>query len=312
MLNTKGDIKIGLIMAVTKMNAPSGAEIQNAYEYFLKGEIMEITPMEIMVFVAAVVCIASCFVAMMIMEQTIKRLNKQQCGVNQPMVPQNSEMNDNYLVDFREDRFANMTPGVLGTPITIGGDSQSDQSEPPKTKKVTVRPIDVVNELIRPPTQWSLEGIDAKIDILKDKEKLINQHYAKREVSGLILCLENRKKYDDQTESGETFRMFFSQFDTTSEEKIAELLSTYTLVRNSADIFIPEFPDEAIVIMNEYTDKVEELCEKKPQFSVIAEEKDFKKQYDKRDPILLTQSPFGFYYYILGAWDKEMILLSEL
>jgi uncharacterized lipoprotein len=47
-------------------------------------------------------------------------------------------------------------------------------------------------------------------------------------------------------------------------------------------------------------------------FYVIAEEKSFKSAAEKRDPILLVQSPFGFYWQILGAWDKEMILLSEL
>lgn len=55
-----------------------------------------------------------------------------------------------------------------------------------------------------------------------------------------------------------------------------------------------------------------ELCQLKPVFYVIAEESDFKEKDKKRDPILLAQSPFGVYYDILGAWDKEMLLLSEL
>ena len=50
----------------------------------------------------------------------------------------------------------------------------------------------------------------------------------------------------------------------------------------------------------------------RPIFYVIATEDKFRKAYEKRDPILLVQSPFGFYWQILGAWDKEMILLSEL
>ncbi len=80
----------------------------------------------------------------------------------------------------------------------------------------------------------------------------------------------------------------------------------------TSDIFVPEFPDDAIKIMKSYTDKMALICNKKPVFYVIAEEKDFQKKYEKRDPILLVQSPFGFYWQILGAWDKEMLLLSEL
>jgi hypothetical protein len=64
--------------------------------------------------------------------------------------------------------------------------------------------------------------------------------------------------------------------------------------------------------MKEFTETTEALCGKKPNFSVIAEAKDFQSKYEKRDPIILAQSPFGLYYHILGAWDKEMILLSEL
>ena len=80
----------------------------------------------------------------------------------------------------------------------------------------------------------------------------------------------------------------------------------------SSDIFIPEFPDDAIKLMKEYTENMLLICKKKPIFYVIAEPDKFKEAYAKRDPILLVQSPFGFYWQILGAWDKEMLLLSEL
>jgi len=88
-------------------------------------------------------------------------------------------------------------------------------------------------------------------------------------------------------------------------------LDKHLLVRKAVEIFIPDFPVEAIKTMQTYTDKVMEVCGKKPIFYVIAEDDNFKKAYGKRDPILLAQSPFGFYWYILGAWDKEMLLLSE-
>jgi hypothetical protein len=81
---------------------------------------------------------------------------------------------------------------------------------------------------------------------------------------------------------------------------------------NTSDLFVPEFPDDAIAVMKAYTEEMDKICSKKPVFYVIAEPDKFRKAYEKRDPILLVQSPFGFYWQILGAWDKEMILLSEL
>lgn len=172
-------------------------------------------------------------------------------------------------------------------------------------KKIKVKPKDVLNELETVPTPFSLIGLDEKIEILKDKEKLIVQHYAKREVTALIERLENRKKYQEN-------KAFFDSFANTTDEKIDVLLGKYQLAMKTSDIFIPEFPDDAIKVMKEYTEKLEEICGKKPIFYVIAEEKEFKKAYEKRDPILLVQSPFGFYWQILGAWNEEMLLLSNL
>jgi len=222
---------------------------------------------------------------------------------------EHDELNDRYLVDFRADRFS------YGGTLTVGEGVFIQDGEPNsknKTVKIEVKPKDVVEELSKPPTKWSLEGIDEKIAILKEKESFIKQQYAKREVSGLIKCLENRKKFDEATEDGKTYREFFSQFDTTDETKIDKILKKYNLRMDSADIFIPEFPNDAIKIMREYNKKIQELCDVKARYFVIAQTKDFQKQEAKRDPILLVQSPFGFYYYILGVWDEEMLYLPEL
>jgi hypothetical protein len=224
-------------------------------------------------------------------------------------------LNDTYLFDFKN--WASQYNGFIGTPIAFttaftqqdpiapDGTVRQQLSVPIMPKKVKVKPIDVLNELETIPTPFSLAMVDEKIEILKDKEKLIAQEYAKREVVALIERLENRKKYAE-------FKEFFDKYPNTTDEKIENLLEKYELVMKTSDIFIPEFPDEAVSVMKEYTKKLDEICGKKPIFYVIAEAKDFKKAYEKRDPILLVQSPFGFYWQILGAWDKEMLLLSEL
>lgn len=172
-------------------------------------------------------------------------------------------------------------------------------------RKIKVKPIDVLNELETIPTPFTLAAIDDKIQMLRYKSDLITQHYAKREVEALIERLENRKKYIEH-------RTFFDTFQNTTDEKIHILLEKYDLVMRESDIFVPEFPDEAISAMKKYTEEVQKICEKRPIFYVIATPESFQASYGKRDPILLVQSPFGFYWQIIGAWDKEMLLLSEL
>ena len=211
------------------------------------------------------------------------------------------EMEEVYLFDFM-----NWQGEVLmnAPALAIGGSGVIDSTNA-QPSKIKIKPIDVLKELELIPTPFNLALIDDKIQILRDKAKLIKQNYSRREVEGLIERMENRKKYNE-------FKEYFEQFPNTNDEKIDAILEKYELVMKTSDIFIPEFPDVAIKTMTEYIEKVKAVCGKAPIFYVIAEVSQFKKAYEKRDPILLVQSPFGFYWQILGAWDKEMILLSEL
>lgn len=171
---------------------------------------------------------------------------------------------------------------------------------------IGVKPKDVLHELAKSPTADMIENIDAKITVLKDKKELIvGGTYAQKELIGMVERLENRKKWDE-------FKEFYSQFDNTTSDKIQDLVNKYKLVVKGSDLFIAAFPDEAVAIMKEYRDQTVKLCGKQPFFYVIAEEKQFKDEYKKKDPILLAQSPFGAYWQILGAWDREMILLEDL
>jgi len=220
-----------------------------------------------------------------------------------------NELNEKFLFDFkmgwRDTSWSNVPGGisvVSDVPVSVNG----DENETKENKQYQViKPIDVLDELERIVKPIDLSNIDQKIQILEYKRDVIKQHYTKRELSALIERLNNRKQYVK-------FRDFFEQFQNTDENKIGKLCQKYNLVMKESDIFVPEFPDDAILTMKEYTDNVQKITNKKPIFYVISNNEDFRDADGKRDPILLAQSPFGFYYQILGAWDKEMILLTEL
>jgi hypothetical protein len=174
-----------------------------------------------------------------------------------------------------------------------------------KDKRKVAKPVDVVGELETVPTPFTLEGLDEKIQLFKDKNSISVQRYAKDQIKGFLKRLENRKKYKENIE-------FFSSFPNTTDDKIDKLLANYKLEMNESELFIPTFPKEAIDVMKKYTQVCEKLFGEKPVFYVIADEKDFRKKREKLDPILLVQSPFGFYWQMLGFWDLEMLLISEL
>jgi hypothetical protein len=218
-------------------------------------------------------------------------------------------LDETFLFDFKNYSSGYRGGSGIGTFLTVSGgslitDSGSDEKET-VSKKIAMKPIEILGELETIPTPWTMANLDDKIEVLKYKRDLITQKYSRREVEGLIERLENRKKYDK-------FHAFFNSFQNTTDEKIDTLLDKYDVVMNTSDLFVPEFPDDAIAVKKQYTDNMNKMSKKKPLFYVIAEPDKFRKAYEKRDPILLVQSPFGFYWQILGAWDKEMMLLSEL
>lgn len=182
-----------------------------------------------------------------------------------------------------------------------------DMPNEEKAKRIKKKPVEVESELERVPMPFEVdaEDLDAKIELLSDKSRLSNQRYVKEQIEGMKKRLENRKKYAEHVE-------FYGLFPNTTDEKIDDLIKKYELELNTSDLFVPAFPKEAIEVMKKYTEVTEKVCGEAPVFYVIAEEKDFKEKRKKLDPILLAQSPFGFYWQILGAWDKEMVLLSEL
>lgn len=209
---------------------------------------------------------------------------------------------NSFLFDFH--------PQYTGSTLLFGGTSFDNPnteraSNVVEIRKIKAKPIDIVNELNKEPRNIDLENLDEKIEVLKKKKELVAQWQTKNELASLIERFENRKKYKEH-------ELYFKLLDTTTEEKINALLAKYELVMKPADIFIPEMPKEAVDAMTSFKDKVQEICEKKPVFYVIAEPDNFRDAYGRRDPILLAQSPFGFYYYVLGAWDKEMLVVSEL
>lgn len=202
--------------------------------------------------------------------------------------------------------------GVLNEPLPTP--AEGDQSVTPAVKKKQsderkeVSPKDVLDELERVPNPIDCDPqrVAYKIELMERKLNLgIDQRYTKEHMQGLIDCLKNRLRYDE-------FKKFYEQYQYTNMEKIEQLLQKYKLCMKESTLFVPTFPEDATKAMEDYTAKTKELTGKRPVFYVIAKEDDFKKKWKKHDPILLVQSPFGFYWQILGAWDDEMLLLEEL
>jgi len=153
--------------------------------------------------------------------------------------------------------------------------------------------------------------VDKQISDFKDKLEIIkSEEYDMRrgvdEISSVLIRLENRKKYASAKD-------FFEEFPYTMTSKINEVVAAHEYLKlGQVAQFIADMPKEATEIMKKYNENTPKICGKNAVFYIIADKKDFEKSEKRRDPILLVQSPFGHFWQILGAWDKELLILEEL
>lgn len=127
-----------------------------------------------------------------------------------------------------------------------------------------------------------------------------------KEIESMVVRMQNRKLYDKHAK-------FYEQYPYTRTSRINALLKQHSYLKmDTVDQFVSSLPKEAIEAMKKYREETERMCQKLPTFYIIADKKDFQKTEERKDPILLAQSPFGHFWQIIGAWDEEMMLLEEL
>jgi hypothetical protein len=177
-------------------------------------------------------------------------------------------------------------------------------------------PKDVFGELEDVPVPASFEDLDKKIYSYKrilDHVRIDKSRGTTTTIKDILQRLENRAKYRDDAE----LRAGFEAYRCTTDDMLNAVLGKYGHLKiGPADDFIPEMPEAALASMLDYSELCVKLGGLKPVFYVIAPATDFRKRESavkKRDPILLVQSPIGFFWQIIGAWGaEEMISINEL
>lgn len=162
--------------------------------------------------------------------------------------------------------------------------------------------------------QSEIKKLQDKLNLIPRRKKKrgvveigrLSEEYGRLEVLSMIERLKNRYKI-------EMAQKILEKYPHTTNKLIRDMLKAHkNLQCNHATDFIPDFPEEATNAMKKYNDICRKICGKETNFYVIASQKDFQKKNERRDPILLAQSPFGFFWQILGAWDEEIVCLDEL
>jgi len=196
--------------------------------------------------------------------------------------------------------------GAATNIITLSSTSSSIADD----DREEVKPINIIN-LLEEGIEFSIENLDKKLDILEEKALLYSETLQRGVPTDLFLAIEMLKARKHYPKVAHLIT-----WKTTTEEKINILLQKYKLDHKSSREFIGVIPEEAVIEIAKFKKIIEkiksEISLERVELSIIAPPDLFNKPDPKGDPILLAKSPFGNYYYILGAWDKEVDLVGEL
>lgn len=216
--------------------------------------------------------------------------------------------------DKKEDKAPELTPkevhklGTLTIPdlqINCAPEYLDDQLETLKEKVELIMPFQPKPAKVsrKARKQFGIQIADAW-QINSEADLSGANKYALKEMQSMAVRLENRRNFNE---------FDFSQWPYTTNEAISAVLNTYKhLEAENCTTMIPDLPKDAIKQIKAYEKLVLDLCGRKTHYYLIKEKAKRSDVARRRDPILIAQSPFGFFWQILGAWDKEVVFLDEL
>lgn len=201
-----------------------------------------------------------------------------------------------------------MTVTYTGTEATSGGASKAKKED----LRVNKKPVEVFKEIIAEIPEMNIDNIDAHIKLVERRQKLFKElgSNSSDEDEALIFLKSRKAGIKNKT----NFR-----WSVTNLQKISDLLKKYHLAMVPFEQFNKTVPMEAVDELEAYLKEYQKVSDSKPvlkliidDFPVDSPEGKKQSQERKKDPILLASSPFGRYFYILGAWDKEVEIVDDL
>lgn len=168
--------------------------------------------------------------------------------------------------------------------------------------RVVKKPVEIVNEIVSDLPVINLGDLDKQIKIVQRRiDVLEEQGVNLTDEPEALGFLKARKKYS-------RYANLF-KWDVTTIEKIQTLCSTYKVMKVSFSGYHKTVPNEALDELEKFALAYEKVRNDKPILELIVDQGG---PEQRKDPILLARSPFGKWYYILGAWDKEVEIVDDL
>lgn len=185
-----------------------------------------------------------------------------------------------------------------------------------KDERIEKKPVEVFQEIILEPTECpriNFENLEGQIALVERRRRVLREEIGMRETpdedEALIFLYSRKKLLKCKNEHA-------FNWPVTTRDKIAQLCKTYKLEMVSFRGYYKTVPMEAIDELEKFCQEYEKFTDTEPDLKLIIDDapapEERQSRERKKDPILLASSPFGRWYHVLGAWDKEVLVIDEL
>jgi hypothetical protein len=208
------------------------------------------------------------------------------------------------------------TTDPSGSPVGITLPSSPNKKMDIKVdERKEVKPVEVFNEIKKEGLEPDFSNLDIKIKAVEDRIKVLKEHLDDEHLVDehkALFFLKNRRKYLD------TKKKYPIDWAMTNRDAVDDLCKRYKLQVVPLKQYYTLVPNEGIKEMSRFTKAYVAVTGDKPIFELIIKEKESvpeeqKKRVRKdRDPILVANSPFGNFMFVLGAWDDEVEFVDEI
>jgi hypothetical protein len=210
----------------------------------------------------------------------------------------------------RVDELTTISDRITFNPSSYAVIEQTNSNVLKEDKRIEKLPVEVYKEIFTTTPIVDCVSLDKKIELVEKRLRVLKEVGAdahisnEKEALGFLKARTKFKKY-----------VHLFQWETTTDELIENLLKTYKLAKVSLAQYQRNIPAEAIDELEKFSDAYEKCRDDMPILWLIIDDKKDDKGNSKerrKDPILLASSPFGAWWYVLGAWDQEVEVIDDL
>jgi hypothetical protein len=209
-----------------------------------------------------------------------------------------------FTADSNEPTEGDSTNWVTTSSSTIGGTNVNVyKTTKPKDERIEKKPVEIWNEIISEVPKIDLVDIDKKIKVVKRRHEFLTEEmgYGANDEKIALGFLEARRKFPKYGPLFTWAATNMGQIDKLCRKYKVQYVDFYGYYKN--------VPNEALDELERFLDAWKKVRKDEPTIKLITDQGG---PEHKKDPILLASSPFGKWFYILGAWDREVEFVDEL